>query len=509
MIPFDSPELPAALQARFDAEVAEVVALSAALCAIPGITVPAPAADLDAVRRTHDLAMAWARDHGLQVLEPPAPTYPFGVVAFPGALPTEAIGLVGHLDVVPPREEGQFVPKLDGVDLYARGAADMKTVVATWLVWMAHRARAAGPFPPVLLMLSSCEENGSAAPAHTASTLDWLTEAHGVRIRFAAVGERTGELEWMEPEPVLGPICKENRSWRWLRATGHSQGMATVRAMAEVVRTGRQRVHQLNSECVDPEQAARQPGLRSGFVCPFALCGTEGGDGTWIELSRAPGAAIHSAAAKASDASLLEQLVALADAAEARFGPVRLGALRVGQDGNFNSTDGSGLLRLIVPEEPDAVGAWCEAQDTALDVGLCAPQPEDLPPVLGLDVRELLAHREAVQALLDEVGALLPGWSVERPNDRPPWRCPADHPDLVALEAAWAGVAGAPSPDLVKLHGNDGGSVAERAERLGGPPGVAPAVVFGQVGKRPHGAGEFHRCASVRPYWDVLDAWLG
>ena len=37
--------------------------------------------------------------------------------------------------------------------------------------------------------------------------------------------------------------------------------------------------------------------------------------------------------------------------------------------------------------------------------------------------------------------------------------------------------------------------------------GVSHAVVFGQVGMRPHGSGEFHRGTSVRPYWQVLDRW--
>ena len=84
---------------------------------------------------------------------------------------------------------------------------------------------------------------------------------------------------------------------------------------------------------------------------------------------------------------------------------------------------------------------------------------------------------------------------------RPAWRCPEGSPDLGALLDAWAEVVGAPSPDLVKLHGNDGGLIAARA----GATGWAPVVVFGQVGARPHGPDETHECRSIRPYWDILD----
>ena len=105
---------------EFDAGSAAVLRLSAELCAVPGITVPAHAADLPALLRTHNIAAERARAAGLRVWEllpgPDAP-YPFLVVGFPEhdladpAL-TTVIGLIGHLDVVPPSEEGQFAPRL-------------------------------------------------------------------------------------------------------------------------------------------------------------------------------------------------------------------------------------------------------------------------------------------------------------------------------------------------------------------------------------------------------------
>ena len=95
-------------------------------------------------------------------------------------------------------------------------------------------------------------------------------------------------------------------------------------------------------------------------------------------------------------------------------------------------------------------------------------------------------------------------------NDLPPWRCPDDHPDLVKLRAAWERTVGGPSPDLVKLHGNDGGHLAaiqQKRDPDAARQGIGNAVVFGQVGAGPHGPKEFARATSIRPYLDILDAW--
>ena len=71
-------------------------------------------------------------------------------------------------------------------------------------------------------------------------------------------------------------------------------------------------------------------------------------------------------------------------------------------------------------------------------------------------------------------------------------------------------MVGEDSPALVKLHGNDGGSLVEWQQSLDGDlaeRGHGHAVVFGQVGGGPHGPAEFHRATSIRPYWEVLDRW--
>ena len=519
------PGFDAALDERFDADTADVLRLSSALCALPGITVPSDAVAFEPLIRTWRMAVDAAESAGLRVLalEPSAEApYPFLVVSFaendlsdPSL--TEVVALIGHLDVVPPREDDQFTPALQGVDLYARGAADMKTVVATWLVWMARRQARPGPKPPLVLLLSCCEENGSAAPHHSGSVLDLLARRYGVDVRFALVGERTGELEWMTPEPLIGPICKENRSWRWLRSgSGQACGLTTLHRVADAVRHGRTVVRRLNTEEVPAEKAARQPGVRSGLVNPFAFVAGDpatGEDVAWIEARRAPGAAIHSAAAGVGDPSLVERLSGVATALEAAFpGRVRLAGLSIGRDGNFNSYDGSGSIWLGVvgAGAAEVLVAARAAVGPDLQVDPVTAPREVAETLVGIDIRELLDHRHAIDRLLSDLRGRLWGDRFELVCARPPWRCPSDHPDLQRLEAAWEHVVGAPSPDLVKLHGNDGGSLAERQQAEDSDAagaGIGHAVVFGQVGMRPHGAGEFHRGTSVRPYWDVLDRW--
>ncbi len=519
------PAFDAALKNRFDEDVADVLRLSAELCALPGITVPADATAFEPLRDTWRLTVDRAREAGLRVLEleptEEAP-YPFAVIGFaehdlddPDL--TEVVGLVGHLDVVPPRDEDQFEPAIEGIDLYARGAADMKTVVATWLVWMSRRQAGEGPKPPILLLLSCCEENGSAAPHHTASVLDLLRDRHGIEVRFALVGERTGELEWMKPEPMIGPICKENRSWRWVRsASAGATGLATLHQVAEVIRAGRTEVHRLNTEEVPEDKAARQPGVRSGFVNPFVFVAGEPVEGevSWVQLRRAPGAAIHSAAAGVGQPALVERFAEVARTLEESFtGQVHLGGVQIGRDGNFNSYDGSGTAWLgVAGADSDALADWARGHaSNGLEVSQVSEEPPAIAETLvGIDIRELLDHRDAVAHLLGSLRGGLWEEDFQMVSGRPPWRCPADHPDLVRLEAAYASVVGTPSPDLVKLHGNDGGSLAERQQTedpAAQAAGIGHAVVFGQVGMRPHGSGEFHRGTSVRPYWQVLDRW--
>jgi acetylornithine deacetylase/succinyl-diaminopimelate desuccinylase-like protein len=502
--------------AAFDSEVASVIRLSARLCVEPGVTIPAHRADLPAVQRTLAIAAERARALGLDVRvfdADEAHPYPLLVAWSPGADPhspevNEAVVLVGHLDVVA-ADDAQWRPFLVGDELHARGATDMKTVAATFLEWMGARGALAGG-PARVLVLSGCEENGSVSPWSAKDALQWLEDDCGCRVRFAIVGERTGELEWMRPAPLVGPVCRENRSWRWTRCSVGSRGSEAVSDIAAVVHRGRHAVLALNTERLPADKASRQPGLRSGWLCSFAWVPGEDPNGDVLRFDRPSGASMHAAAADVSAPSCVEVLAVafetLHGVATDLSAEIALAALSIGEDGNFNSTDGSGRLWVSWNGRglPEGLARVRERlPHLQVEIGSSTDVPRGpTEAVFGLDIRELLDHKEPVEALLADLAAT-PGLAVQRVNARPSWRCPDDHPDLVALLDAWASVVGAPSPDLVKLHGNDGGLIAARA----GSTGWAPAVVFGQVGARPHGPDETHACGSIQPYWDILDAF--
>lgn len=532
-----TPAFTRALAERFDPTVQRVATLAAELCAVPGVSVPATKVDFAPLARAADLASDYARRHGLRVLQPPAEPgapYPFLAITFAAAapavpVPRSLIALIGHLDVVPAQRPEQFEPYLSGDDLYARGAADMKTVVASYLVWMAERQARGGPQPPLVLLLSCCEENGSAQRHHLASALPWLERTCGASVRFAVVGERTGELEWMQPELTLGPICRENRSWRWLRASSErARGLAALQRAARALAHARTTIHRLNEEATPAAKAARQPGLRSGLVNAFCRIAADDAPfapaaACWLRVERAPGGAMHAAAAQVSQPSLLEALAQVAERAVETFGParVKLGGVSLGQEDNFNTYDGAGAMTLALAGVTAEQGAaWAAgAAGEGLSIATCGspPEPAALPSVLGLDLRELLDHQPAVERLLGELEqTLLDGAQLTRVLAAPAWRCPELHPDLQALAAAYEQVAGHPSPDLVKLHGNDGGHLVaylqarvpnDSAAAQRPATGEGPVVVFGQVGMRPHGIDEYHRLTSVQPYLEVLERW--
>jgi acetylornithine deacetylase/succinyl-diaminopimelate desuccinylase-like protein len=526
---FGEPGFEQALAARFDSDVAEILTLSAEICSVPGVTVPASDVGLAEVIRTAAMVRDHAERLGLQAIEL-APTadapYPFLIVTFaehdldnPDF--AEAIALIGHVDVVKATSDDQFSPFVEGDDLYARGATDMKTVDATYLVWMARRQQRPGPKPPILLMLSATEENGSPQRHNSLSAFQWLRDSKGIEIRFAVVGERTGELEWMDPPPVVGPVCAENRSWRWIRVSSTSgRGTAALGRIAETIQLGRTTVATLNKDHTPEEKTARQPGVRSGFVNPFCIImgdeDAESTTGVWVEAQRIPGTAIHSAQAKASDLSLLESFEEIAGAAAAAFGEgnVRLAGVEIGEDRNFNTYDGSGLMRLaITGTNVQDVEEWADGLDTGGIELTASSEPLGVTggaTLVGVDIRELLDHKDAVEELIDTMREKLTWGEFEMVNDLPPWRCPDDHPDLVKLRTAWEHTVGGPSPDLVKLHGNDGGHLAaiqQNSDPDAARLGIGHAVVFGQVGAGPHGPKEFARATSIRPYLDILDAW--
>ncbi len=133
--------------------------------------------------------------------------YPAVLAAFRNA-PTPGVTLCGHFDVVRPEpDDSQFEPRVQGDYLWGRGAADMKTVVATYMVWMSERAAAGPPYPPFNLLLVGNEENGEGDPFGTPHVLKTLEKESGWQPQLLVVGERTGEAG----DELHGAVCTESR----------------------------------------------------------------------------------------------------------------------------------------------------------------------------------------------------------------------------------------------------------------------------------------------------------
>ena len=96
----------------------------------------------------------------------------------------------GHVDVVPPGDiaawkHDPFEPTIEGNVLYGRGASDMKTAIAAWVVAVSRCTTTQGS----LSLLITCDEEGAATHG-TKVMLEWLTKK-GEKIDACIVGEPT------------------------------------------------------------------------------------------------------------------------------------------------------------------------------------------------------------------------------------------------------------------------------------------------------------------------------
>lgn len=187
-------------------KASEIVDLAMQLIQIPSVTACTN-------ERLEDVAFAasficnYAERSGLEVRYFNKHKYPALLIGFPGHLYTP-VTFSGHFDVVQPApDESQFQPRLEGDYLFGRGAADMKTVVATYLVWFKDRLLQGEPYPAVNLLLVGNEENGEFEPMGTPHVLSQISsEGYPLPELFIA-GERTGE----KGDELLGEICTSNR----------------------------------------------------------------------------------------------------------------------------------------------------------------------------------------------------------------------------------------------------------------------------------------------------------
>ena len=192
--------------------------LAVELVKIPSVT-NCPDERLDEVLTCARFVAGWLREAGLEIELYDSGRYPSLVAGFPGRL-LSPITLSGHFDVVPPEpDDRQFQPRIDGDYLWGRGAADMKTVVASTMVWLAERCAAGPPYPPFNTILVGNEENGEGEAWGTPHILADLAKRHGWSPEVMLVGERTGE----EGDELFGMVCPENRGVARLRFTARGK----------------------------------------------------------------------------------------------------------------------------------------------------------------------------------------------------------------------------------------------------------------------------------------------
>lgn len=225
-----------------DERTAAVVALACELVRIPSVTNCAEER-LPEVRRCAALLAGRMTESGLAVTVFDDGPYPAVLAELPGAPPAR-VTLCGHFDVVQPEpDDGQFEPRIEGDWLWGRGAADMKTVVASYVVWLEGVLAGGGPAPPVNLLLVGNEENGEQLPWGTPHVLARLAGERGWLPELMVVGERTGE----RGDELVTPVCTANRGVLRLRVEGrarraHSGTGAQPEDLADLLISARERL---------------------------------------------------------------------------------------------------------------------------------------------------------------------------------------------------------------------------------------------------------------------------
>lgn len=109
-----------------------------------------------------------------------------------------SICFAGHIDVVPPGElalwrHDPFSATIEDGYLYGRGACDMKSAVAAFLV-AASRYAASGATSGAVSLLLTGDEEGVAVNG-TQKVLEWLSEQN-IKIDYCVVGESTSQVQF-------------------------------------------------------------------------------------------------------------------------------------------------------------------------------------------------------------------------------------------------------------------------------------------------------------------------
>jgi succinyl-diaminopimelate desuccinylase len=285
------PRTQAVIEISYPNKSSEILDLAQQLIRIPSVTA-SPNERLEEVHRAGSLVYDYLRNAGLDVKYFDG-KYPAVFAQFPahngkGRKGAGEILLTGHFDVVEPEpDDSQFIPRIDGEYLWGRGAADMKTVVATYLVWMKDMMKSRGvptgmgekslssmaghpySFPNISLLLVGNEENGEAEAWGTPHVLKELNLTPSL---FVA-GERTGE----KGNELFGEICVENRGVMRFDiiargAKGHS-GVAGTGDLSEKLIAARSALNEIFAKHL----TLKSPdGWQSQAKFPFINVGTPG-----------------------------------------------------------------------------------------------------------------------------------------------------------------------------------------------------------------------------------------
>jgi acetylornithine deacetylase/succinyl-diaminopimelate desuccinylase-like protein/gamma-glutamyl:cysteine ligase YbdK (ATP-grasp superfamily) len=294
------PELPvrfrpsagATFEMTYADKTAEILDLAQHLIRIPSVTA-CPDERLGEVHRAATFVNDYLSNYGLVVRYFDG-KYPAVFAQFPaprgkgnGSGHSEIL-LSGHFDVVEPEpDDSQFSPYIDGNYLWGRGAADMKTVVATYLVWMKDTLKGSRKFPSVSLLLVGNEENGETEAVGTPHALKLLKNEFGFDPLLCIAGERTGE----KGDELFGEICTENRGVMRFTVTargikGHS-GISPLKSSSSGAMKGKAAVGDLSDRLIAARTAFSElfakhltlkaaDGWQSQARFPFIQIGTPG-----------------------------------------------------------------------------------------------------------------------------------------------------------------------------------------------------------------------------------------
>jgi succinyl-diaminopimelate desuccinylase len=266
----------AVIEVSYPDKTSEILDLAQQLIRIPSVTA-SPNERLDEVHRAGSLIDDYLRNTGLDVKFFDG-KYPAVYAKFPSPAGRGVRGegeseilLTGHFDVVEPEpDDSQFTPRIDGDYLWGRGAADMKTVVATYLVWMKDICKGdSRSRPNIALLLVGNEENGEAEAWGTPHLLKELS----LKPALFIAGERTGE----KGSELFGEICVENRGVMRFDviargAKGHS-GVAGTGDLSEKLIAARSALNELFAQHLTLKSS---DGWQSQAKFPFISVGTPG-----------------------------------------------------------------------------------------------------------------------------------------------------------------------------------------------------------------------------------------